>query len=383
MIKKVKTKNSTPGRSSVQGSKVEKGNVLDIFSGGEEDSTENSKAFDNPQETRAHNSSEGAKTPEINTPDVGDPGRGGSDFESPNFKVNTRNITSKPRAMMDMKDPAVPDRANSPLSNVQTKNSNIPGLAETSMSKQVLEKYPAANEIARSNASYPADFSSQFSPVKDSFNTDFSKERNDTKNQVYQKVTEISFQKLEDQRTEIKTKAEEKVSEYTNPQVQADYFTSQAKDALTPSFFKQELSPSNVFNEYSSATGEYGQGQFPETTKASSMISEKSSEAGKTSSPQRGSDSLRNAEGKGKFGGESPTTPEINIDQSGREKVAAAGDPSSMLSQKSQAFSLSSESKSFFFSNFGPITPTISDTISSSSSNTDNAVSNVSSNMNI
>jgi hypothetical protein len=61
MLKKVKTKTSTPGRASVTSQKIEKKNVLDVFGGSDEDSTENSKAFDNPQEERGHDSSHGPK----------------------------------------------------------------------------------------------------------------------------------------------------------------------------------------------------------------------------------------------------------------------------------------------------------------------------------
>ncbi len=382
MIKKVKTKSSTPGRSSVQGSKIEKGNILDIFSGSDEDSTENSKAFDNPQESRGHDSSEGARTPDLNTPEPGDPGRAGTNFESPNFKINTKNLTSKPESMIGMKETGLSDRAKTPLSTVETRNGKVPGLAETNMSKPVLEKYPAANDIARSNASYPSDFASQLMPIKSGLNADSLDQRSEVKNQVYQKVTEVPFQMLDDKRIELKTKAEEKVSEYTNPQIQADYFTSKGKEALTPDFLKQEMSPSNVFNEYSSTTGEYGKGQFPETQKASSTITDKSAEAGNVSSPQRGADALNNTQGRGNFKGEQPQTPAINIDQSGVDKVKS-NDSSGMLSQGSQSRSLSSEAKSFFFSNFGPISPTISDTISGSSSTTDSAASTVTSNMNI
>jgi hypothetical protein len=383
MIKKVKTKSSAPGRASVTGSKIEKNDVTSIFSGSDEDSTENSKAFDNPQESRGHNSSEGAKTPEMNVPTPGDPGQAGSNFSSPNFNIATGNLTAKPKEQLSMSQPSMNEKSRSPLSTVQTKDGSISNLANTKMSKPVVEKYPPANDIAKSNSAFPSDFKSEFNPIKSGFNVDSLDQRDEAKNQLYQKITEIQFEKIESGRTELKTQAEEKINEYTNPQIQADYFTSRAKEAATPSFLKNELSPSNVYSDYSSASGEYGKGQMPQTQEASSTMTQKSTEASHASSPQRAADSINSADGKGKFKGGEAKSPSLNIDQSGKERVLGSSDSSSMMDQKSQTSSLGSNAKSFFVSNFSPISPMIGDTMSNSSATTQNISTEVSSNMNI
>jgi hypothetical protein len=383
MLKKVKTKSSAPGRAAVQGSKIEKGDVTSIFSGSDEDSTENSKAFDNPQESRGHNSAEGSKTPEINIPDPGNPGQSGTAFNNPNFGIDTQKITSKPREQMNMRQPDLSERAKNPLSSFDSKDGSISNLSNTNMSKPVIEKYPQANEVARSNSSFPSDFKSEFAPIKNGFQIDSLDQREEAKTQLYQKVTQVSFDKMESSRTEIRTKTEEKISEYTNPEAQADYFTSQAKEAITPNFFKQELSPSNVYSEYTSASGEYGKGQFPQSQDASSTLTQKSADAAHTSSPQRAADSIDSAKGTGQFKGGEPKKFEANLDMSSKEKIMSSSSSSSYSDQNSQTSALASESKSFFTSNFAPIVPTIGGTMSNSSQTTDGAASEVSSNMNI
>lgn len=383
MLKKVKTKSSAPGRASVEGSKIERGDVTSIFSGSDQDSTENSKAFDNPQESRGHNSADGSKTPEINIPDPGNPGRSGTAFNNPNFGVDTQKITSKPGEQINMRQPDLNDRAKNPLTFVDTKDGSISNLSSVNMSRPVREKYPQANEVARSNSSFPSDFKSQFAPIKNGFQVDSLDQREEVKTQLYQKVTQVSFDKMESSRTEIRTKTEEKISEYTNPEAQADYFTSQAKEAITPNFFKQELSPSNVYSEYTSASGEYGKGGFPQSQDASSTLTQKSADAANISSPQRAADAIDSSKDAGKFKGGEPKKFEANVDMSSKEKIMSSSSSSAYSNQGSQTSALGSEAKSFFVSNFAPITPTIGGTMSNSSQTTDGAASEVSSNMNI
>jgi hypothetical protein len=385
MIKKVKTKTSTPGKASVKGSKPEKADLLSIFSGSDEDSAENSKAFDNPQEERGYDSSQGAKTPDMPLPSPGDPGKSGAQYSNPNFNLNTGQLTSKPKEQMSMKSIPLTDRAKEPLSTVQSNGDKISNLSDVKMSRPVLEKYPAANDIAQSNASFPSDFSSEFSPAKDGFRIESLDQRDQAKNELYQKVTEIQFQKVNEVKTELNTQASDKINQFTNPEVQADYFTSAAKDSITPDFFaKGDLAPSNVFSEYSSTTGEYGKGQLPQTKEASSTMSNNSSQAGQMSSPQRGADAISSAEGSNSFkGGSEFTKPSVSVDTSSKDQITSASDSSSMSSQKSNTSSNGFSAKSFFVSNFSPISPAISDVTSSQSNNTDSASSEVSTNMNI
>ena len=192
MLKKVRTKSSAPGRSSVKGSKVEKSNILDIFSGSDEDSTENSRAFDNPQEERGY-SSEGIKTPDTPLPIIGDPPRGGAKYNSPNFNLNTGKISEKPREQLGLKSTSLSEKATNPLTTTSTRDSKITNLGSITMSKAVIEKYPVANDIARSNASYPADFKSEMNPIKNGFNNDAFNQLAPAKNSVYQNVNEIAF----------------------------------------------------------------------------------------------------------------------------------------------------------------------------------------------
>jgi len=383
MIKKVKTRSSPTGKASVKGYKPEKTDLLSIFSGSDEDSTENSKAFDNPQEERGHNSSEGSRVPEMPLPSPGDPGRSGAQFSSPNFNLNTGKLTSKPQEQMSMKQPALTDRVKEPLSPVQTKDSNITNLANTQMSKPVLEKYPAANDIARSNASFPSDFSSELSPIKQGFNVESLDQRDQAKNQLYQKITEIQFQKINETKSELNNQMQDKINQFTNPEIQADYFTSKAKESITPDFFaKGDLAPSNVFSEYSSSTSEYGKGKLPQTQESSTMMSNNSAEAGKISSPQRAADAVGSAEGSGKFSGAQIENQPVSLDMSAKDQVSNASN-SSFSSEGNLVSDLASSSKSFFVSNFSPISPSIKSVSSDSANNTNVAASEVTSATNI
>lgn len=383
MIKKVKTRSSPTGKTSVKGSKPEKADMLSIFSGSDEDSAENSKAFDNPQENRGHDSSEGSRVPEMPLPSPGNPGRSGAQFSSPNFNLNTSKLTSKPQEQMSMKQPALTDRVKEPLSPVQIRDGNITNLANTQMSKPVLEKYPAANDIARSNASFPSDFSSELSPIKQGFNVESLDQRDQAKNQLYQKITEIQFQKVDEVKSELDNQMQDKINQFTNPEIQADYFTSKARESITPDFFaKGDLAPSNVFSEYSSSTSEYGKGNLPQTQESSTMMTNNSAEAGKMSSPQRAADAVGSAEGSGKFPGAQIENQPISLDMSAKDKVSDASN-SSLGSEGDITSNLASSSKDFFVSNFSPISPSIKNISSESSNNTNVAASEVKSAQNI
>ena len=373
MLKKVRTKSSAPGRSSVKGSKVEKSNILDIFSGSDEDSTENSRAFDNPQEERGY-SSEGIKTPDTPLPIIGDPPRGGAKYNSPNFNLNTGKISEKPREQLGLKSTSLSEKATNPLTTTSTRDSKITNLGSITMSKAVIEKYPVANDIARSNASYPADFKSEMNPIKNGFNNDAFNQLAPAKNSVYQNVNEIAFSKTQDVNHNLKIKSSEEIGKLTNPDIQGDFFTTKAKESISPNFLSSsDLAPSNVFSEYSSSTGEYSKGQFPESTKASTMLSDKSAQAANISSPQRGADLLSNTEGKSAFKGGEPKQFDVNVSMSPRDQVIS----SNRNIKSNETSSIASSAKSFFVSNFG--NSSIDNSINGSSSSTDTASSSVSS----
>ena len=376
MIKSVRTKSSAPGRASVKSSTIQKSDILNIFSGSDDDSTENSKAFDNPQEERGHNSADGAKTPDTPLPTIGNPSRSGANYNNPNFNLNTNKISEKPKSQLGTKSTTLSEKAARPLANTSTNDSKITNLSSVTMSKAVIEKYPAANDIARSNSSYPADFKSEMDPIKGKFNNDAFNQFIPTKNSVYQNVNEIAFSKVEEVNTNLKLKSSEEIGKFTNPEIQGDFFTAKAKDTISPNFLNtSELAPSNVFSEYSSSAGEYGKGQFPESTQASKMVSNNSTQAANISSPQRGADLLSNTEGKSSFKGGEPKQFDVNVDMSARDQVLS----SDKNIKTDNTSSIAASSKAFFVSNFGSIPGNINDSINGSSNTTDSVSSNVSS----
>lgn len=383
MIKRVKTKSSTPGKSSVKSSKIDKTSVLSFFSESDSDSTENSKAFDNPQEPKGRDSSEDANIPETPLPEPGNPAQSGANYSSPNFSLNTGKITEKPKSQMNTDyGPAFSGKSYRPLQQTASREDSVPSLVNPGMSKPVLEKYQSANEIATQNAAFPKDFKAEMNPIKNSFSAESLDQREPIKNSVYQEVNRVKFGSLDNAKNNLKAKSDSQIQNLMNPETQADYFTSSAKEALPSNFFtKGDLAPSNVFTEYSNTTAEYGKGNMPQTKESSSMMTQKSAEAARISSPQRASDSLASApEGKSSFKGDSIPRPEANVNTSIRDTVANSSSKDSMQTGKNNTLSLSESGRSFFVSNFTPISPTISGAIDNSSLNTSNAESQISSN---
>lgn len=376
MIKKVKTKNSAPGRASVEGSKIEKSNILSIFSGSDEDSTENSKAFDNPQEERGYNSNEGAKTPDAPLADPLNAGRAGASWENPNFKSNTGQLKEKPRAQMSQKSLNLSDKANRPLQKTSTQDGLITNLSNTKMSKAVVEKYPLANDVARSNSSYPSDFRSELGPIKTDFSANSFSEMAPTKNNLYQNVTEVKFEKSDELRKELRDGSTKDIGKMMNPETQPDIFTDQARSAIPSDFLtSSDISSQNVFSSYSSNMGVYGQGNMPETKEASSKVTENSQIAGKETSPQRAADSMNSVDGKGAFKGKEITPMEVNTDMSIKDKIISAASSDSMSRQRTGTMSLGESSKSFFLSNFSSIPGSVSSGMDESSGSTDSVSS--------
>jgi hypothetical protein len=386
MIKRVKTKSSTPGRSSVKSERVDRASVLSIFGGSDQDSTENSKAFDNPQEERGQDTSENANVPEMPMAEPGDPGRTGANFSSPNFSLNTGKITEKPKSQMNSDyGPSLPDKTSKPLQKTATNEGSVPSLINPGMPKPVLDRYQPANEVAKQNASFPKDFRSEMSPIREGFTTESLDQREPIKNSLYSQANQIKFESFDNAKRNLKEKSDSEIQNLTNPEIQADYFTSSAKEAIPGNFFAtSEMAPSNVFSEYNNTTAEYGKGQMPQTKESSSLMTEKSGEAARISSPQRASDSLGNTEGKSSFKGDSISKPELSVDTGIKDKVTGSlSNKESMQSGKDNSSSLGQWGKSYFVSNFSSVPPGISGAVENSSTNTSNAESQVSSNTNI
>jgi len=377
MLKKVKTKTSTPGRASVKSQKIEKKNILDVFSGSDEDSTENSKAFDNPQEERGYDSSEGPKaSPDMPLPEPGNPGRAGAKWDNPNFQIGTGNIKKKPSDQLGMKSLNLSEKADKPLANTSTRDGAITNLGSTKMSRAVVEKYPGANEIATSNASYPSDFASQMSPIKSGFtNYDSFSQLTPAKNSIFQSVQEIPFEKSNDLRKTMKNQSDTEIGKLMNPETQSDFFTDQARTSIPGDFLTtSDISSQNASSNFVSQTGEAGSGQFPQSKEASSTMTQKSSEAAHISSPQRGADSLESANGKSTFKGGDKKDFSVNTDMSTRDKVQGTNS-SNLTSQSSQTSSLSESSRSFFVSNFSAIPNSITSGIDQSATSADSIAS--------
>jgi hypothetical protein len=381
MIRKVKTKSSSPGKASVKSSKIDKANVMDIFSGGDEDSTENSKAFDNPQESRGRDSSADANIPETPLPEPGDPSRSGATYESPNFSLNTNKLKEKPNSQITNRESPLSDKAYRPLQKTATREDAVPSLNNPGMSKPVLDKYPQANQIATDNAAFPKDFRSEMNPVSSDFTAKSLDQREPMKNALYTEVNQVKFESFDNAKNKLKEKSDSEINRLTNPEVQADYFTSSAKEGLPSNFFaKGDLAPSNVFSEYNNTTGDYGKGNMPQTNEASSMMTQKSVEAANISSPQRGADALTNTEGKGSFKGDKISKPEANVNTGIKDTVTnSLSSKDSMSTEKSNNLSLGQMGRSFFVSNFSSVSPGITGAIDNSSSNTSNAESQISS----
>jgi hypothetical protein len=377
MLKKVKTKSSAPGRASVSSGKIEKKNVLDIFSGSDEDSTENSKAFDNPQEERGYDSSEGTKvSPDMPLAEPGNPGRAGALWNNPNFSVNTGNIKKKPSQQLGMKSLNLSDKANTPLTDTSTRDGSITNLGSTKMSKAVVEKYPGANEIATSNASYPSDFKNQMSPIKSGFtNSESFNHLAPAKNSIFQSVQEIPFEKSNDFRKTMKDQSDTEIGRLMNPEIQGDTFTEQARTSIPGDFLtSSDISPQKVASNYASQTGEAGKGQFPQSKEASSTLTQKSSEAAHISSPQRASDSLEGVDGKSTFKGGEKKDFSVNTDMSVKDKVRGSAN-NDLASQGTNTSSLGQSSKSFFVSNFSIVPDSIGSGINQSTASTDSVSS--------
>jgi hypothetical protein len=377
MLKKVKTKNSAPGRASVGNKKVEKKNILDIFSGSDSDSTENSKAFDNPQEERGYDSSQGANaSPDMPLPVPGNPGRTGASWESPNFTVNTGVIKEKPSEQLGMQAPTLSEKANSPLTQTSTRDSSITNLGSTKMSKAVVEKYPMANDVARKNASFPSDFSGEINPLKSGFNADFFPEMGIAKNNVFQSVREVPFDRSNTIRQTMKTQSDEDIKKLMNPETQGDTFTEQARTSIPGDFLTtSDISKENVFSSYSSQTGEAGQGKFSQTKEASTTMTDNSAKAANSASPQRAADALDSANGKSTFKSGSNKEFEAKVDTSVKDKVTGASGSGNLSAQGTNTTSLGDSSKSFFLSNFGGIPGGITSGMDESAVSTDSVSS--------
>ena len=316
-------------------------------------------------------------------PEPGNPSRSGSNFSSPNFSLNTGKLSEKPREQIGIDHgPEMSEKAYRPLQKTSSQEGTIPSLADPGMSKPVLDKYPTANEIAAQNSSFPVDFKSEMDPVRRDFSLQSLDQRDQAKNAIFQEVNQVKFESLENVNKNLKTRSESKIQELTNPEVQADYFTSSAKDALPGNFFSRgELSPSNVFSQYNSNTAEYGKGEMPQTKESSALMSQKSAEAAKIASPQRAADSLSNSDGKSSFKGDSIPRPEANVNTGIKDTVLSSlSAKDSMQGGKNNALSSSEVGKSFFVSNFTSVGPGISGAINNSSSNTSNAETQISSN---
>lgn len=380
MIKSVKTRSSTPGRASVKSAKIDRSSVLGIFDGSEEDSSENSRAFDNPQEPRGRDASNDTRVPEMPMPSPKDPPHAGSKYNSPNFSYNSNKITENPKVQMNSDfGPHLSEKAERPLQQTATREGVIPSLADPGMSRPVLEKYSPANEIATKNASFPRDFKSEMNPVRENFSAESIAALEPTKNAFYQEVNQVKFQSFDEAKKGLKQKSDSEIPGLMDPGVQPDYFTSSAKQAIPSDFFsKGELSPSNVFASHSNTTGDYGRGDMPQTREASSMLSQQSVEAGRTSSPQRAVEALSSVDGRGSMKGESISKQNVSVDRSLQDRVSQSlSSKDSMNSSRESTFSLADSGRSFFISNFSIAPSTISSVINTSSSNTSSTESQI------
>ena len=343
-----------------------------IVEGSDQDSTENSKAFDNPQEERGYDSTQNAKTPDMPLPEPGNPGSAGASYSSPNFKLNTAVMKEQPKQQLGTNSLTLNDKANTPLQDIGTKGGNIKPLQDAKMSKPLLETVPNANDIAHKNASFPADFKSEASPVQKEFNADSLSEMQPTKNSVFQSVTNIPFETAEPPIKEIKDKSKDDVSNLVNPTTQPGVFTDQAKTSIPGDFLTtSDLSSSNVYSQYSSTTKEYGAGKFPESTEASGKMSQKAAESANAASPQRAADSINNTKGKGSMKASEIPRPDAKVDMTPRDQAVAAATSVSSTPVDGSA-------KSFFVSNFKSVPSSITSGMDESSSNTDNVASNLS-----
>jgi hypothetical protein len=306
----------------------------------------------------------------------GNPGRAGALWNNPNFSVNTGNIKKKPSQQLGMKSLNLSDKANTPLTDTSTRDGSITNLGSTKMSKAVVEKYPGANEIATSNASYPSDFRSQMSPIKSGFtNSESFSQLTPAKNSIFQSVQEIPFEKSNDLRKTMKNQSDTEIGKLMNPETQSDFFTDQARTSIPGDFLTtSDISSQNASSNFVSQTGEAGSGQFPQSKEASSTMTQKSSEAAHISSPQRGADSLESANGKSTFKGGDKKDFSVNTDMSTRDKVQGTNS-SNLTSQSSQTSSLSESSRSFFVSNFSAIPNSITSGIDQSATSADSIAS--------
>ena len=373
MLKRVKTKNSAPGRSSVKTSKIQKEDVTKITEGSDQDSTENSKAFDNPQEERGYDSTGAAKIPDQPLPASSNGGRSGTTYDSPNFQLNTGAMKEQPKQQLGMKSISLDDKANRPLQKVSTNDGNITSLQTVQMSKPVTEIVPGANDIARKNATYPGDFKNEASPMQKDFNADSFAQMEPTKSSVFQSVVDVPFESVQPPMKELRQGSKEDTKSLMNPTNQPGDFTDYANKSIPSDFLTtSDLSSSNVYSTYSSNTKEYGAGKFPESTQASGKMSEKTKEGANASSPQRAADSINSTKGKGSMKAAEIPRPEAKLNMAPRDSALAAA--SSVTSQP-----VDGSSKSFFTSNFSFVPGSIGSGMDESSSSTNNVASTLSS----
>lgn len=339
MIKRTRTKTSQVGTSQVKSSKPELQGVFDIFS--DSNSTEDAKTFDNPQHERGYTHS--AKTPDLSSPTPkSQPASNNNSYRSPNFNLHndvlTQNSTKTPNFSLGLDK-----KAYEPLAVTDTRSTNISNLSSTKMSNHILEKYPSANHIAQSNASYPTDFKSNMNPIKNSFKVDSFNQIQEVRSNTQQKIAEIPFNK-----TSILKDGNE-VKQIIN---------SKADITKMPS---SDLSQLNVFSK-DALPKDYSSGQFQQNSQASSIMTKNSITAGETASPQRAVNALSIPEGKNSFKGSKINPITSNIDMSIKNKITSPGKP---ISSKNDSLN----SKNFFVSNFNSIHSSITNNITSSSSN--------------
>jgi len=240
------------------------------------------------------------------------------------------------------------------------------------MSRAVVEKYPQANNVARSNSSYPADFRSEMAPMKNGLNAESFSKMAPIKNDLFQSVTEVNFEKSDEIRKNLREQSTEHVGKMMNPDIQADTLNDQAKTAIPSDFLtSSDISSENVYSSYSSSMGVYGSGEFPETKDSSSKIGDASKKAGYDASPQRAADGISKTEGKADFKGNEITPMEANTDMSIKDKVMSASSTGPMSEQQAGTTSLGESSKSFFLSNFSGVPGSITSGMDESSISTD------------
>jgi len=358
MLKKTKTQTSSVGRSQIKSSHPEKQDVFDIFS--DSNPVENSKSFNSPQEETEY--SNPAVVPDLPLPSSKKYTPTNISYNNANFNLHNNVLIQNSKREIDSPITKLDKKAYEPLDTVGSYKI-ISNLSSTQMSKNVLEKYPEGNNIAHSNASYPADFQSEIQPIQNNFTIKSFDQTQYIKSEVHQKTSELQFETI----STLKDKNEVK-------QILNNKLENNAKETISSNFLtSSDLSATNVFSNYNSTTKEYGTGQFPQNSQASSIMNKNSIDAKYAASPQRGIEAMSKPESKNSFKGSEIKTTKPNIDTSIKNKIINQVGLSNYSSNSNSICSNSLASKDFFVSNFNSTTPTISSNISSSSSTIDNA----------